>query len=436
MAKAPTDWIRAGQAVQRWTAAAEILRYTPGSGWTEANTRHATAFVRLMLPTIDIPTPWMSQSGYATDGTISAAVFLDDVDLDFDNGALSVTFRISGTAARILELRTGGAGGTRVASFAVADGRRRGRRRHRRPVRRRYGGAGGARRRRGPGTASPPGCIRSTSTNGPTIIGPVTTDLRLLAADTLRILDTGSYRAPHGRTVEIGAALRVAIDGTLLHEPADQLPARPPVGGGSDGPVVSVTGESTLAGARRLARDGDVAALVFASAKHPGGGFRTGARAQEEDVARASGLYRCLTAAPRFYTYHRDNIYSDRVVYSPGVPVFRDDHGNLLDEPYLVSFLTAAAPNRGAVPRDRAAQVAQALDKRARRVLAVATAHGHRRLVLGAWGCGVFRNDPATVAEAFAVALAEQTARLDEVVFAIMDKADSPTRAAFADRFR
>ena len=304
----------------------------------------------------------------------------------------------------------------------------------------------------------------------------MTTDLRSLAADTLRILDTGGYRSPRGRTVGIAAALRTAIDGTRLYEPADELPDgppadelladellaggpradelldKPPAGGpragglpdgpragrGDGGPVVSVTGESTLAGARRLARDGDVAALVFASAKHPGGGFRTGARAQEEDIARSSGLYRCLTATSRFYAYHRshgDNLYSDRVIYSPGVPVFRDDHGDLLDEPYPVSFLTAAAPNRGAVPRGRAPQVAQALARRARRVLAVATAHGHRRLVLGAWGCGVFRNDPATVAEAFAGALAKQTAHLDEVVFAIMDKAGSATRVAFGERF-
>jgi len=81
MVKPPTDWIRVGQAVQRWMAAAEILRFTPSSGWTEANTGHATAFVGLLLPSINIPTPWMNQSGYATDGTISAAVFLDDAEL-------------------------------------------------------------------------------------------------------------------------------------------------------------------------------------------------------------------------------------------------------------------------------------------------------------------------------------------------------------------
>jgi uncharacterized protein (TIGR02452 family) len=262
----------------------------------------------------------------------------------------------------------------------------------------------------------------------------VSTDLRALAADTMRILDTGGYPAPSGGKVEIGDALRRAIDGTRLYGPGDRLPELPPIAAKRAGPVVSVTDESTLAAGRRLAARGQVAALVFASAKHPGGGFRTGAKAQEEDIARASGLYRCLNAVPRFYAYHRsrsDNLYSDQVIYSPGVPVFRDDDGGLLDAAYL----TAAAPNRGALPRERAAQVAQALAKRAGRVLAVATAHGHRRLVLGAWGCGVFRNDPAVVAEAFAGALSEQAGKLDEVVFAIIDRTGSRTRAAFASRF-
>jgi uncharacterized protein (TIGR02452 family) len=266
----------------------------------------------------------------------------------------------------------------------------------------------------------------------------MSTDLRVLATDTMRILDTGSYPAPSGGKVEIGDALRTAVDGTRLYGPRDQLPESAASAPKTAGPVVSVTDESTLAAGRRLASRGQVAALVFASAKHPGGGFRTGAKAQEEDIARASGLYRCLNAVPRFYTYHRsrsDNLYSDQVIYSPDVPVFRDDDGVLLDAAYLISFLTAAAPNRGALPRGRAAQVARALAKRAARVLAVATAHGHRRLVLGAWGCGVFRNDPAVVAEAFAGALAERAGQLDEVVFAIMDRTGSRTRAAFAGRF-
>lgn len=68
-------------------------------------------------------------------------------------------------------------------------------------------------------------------------------------------------------------------------------------------------------------------------------------------------------------------------------------------------------------------------------MLAVAAMHGHRRLVLGAWGCGVFRNDPATVAEAFALALADAVGWFDRITFAVLDRAGGPVRAAFDTRF-
>jgi uncharacterized protein (TIGR02452 family) len=71
------------------------------------------------------------------------------------------------------------------------------------------------------------------------------------------------------------------------------------------------------------------------------------------------------------------------------------------------------------------------LTRRASRILAIAAAHGHRSLVLGAWGCGVFGNDPAVVADAFAAAL-RANPWFDRVVFAILDRqAGSPARAAF-----
>jgi uncharacterized protein (TIGR02452 family) len=264
----------------------------------------------------------------------------------------------------------------------------------------------------------------------------VSVDLRELARDTLEILRAGQYRAPGGVRVDLAGDIRAAVGGTRLYQPEETLPT-PPSGGGT--PTVSVTAESTLAAGRRLAREGDVAALVFASAKHPGGGFRSGARAQEEGIARASALFSCLNGVPQFYAFHRnrsDNLYSDRVIYSPRVPVFRDDDGRLLEAAHHVSLLTAAAPNRGAVPASRAGQVAAILGVRARRVLAVAAANGHRRLVLGAWGCGVFRNDPATVAGAFADALADSAGWFDEVVFAVLDQAKgAPVRTAFTARF-
>jgi len=77
------------------------------------------------------------------------------------------------------------------------------------------------------------------------------------------------------------------------------------------------------------------------------------------------------------------------VIYSPVVPVFRNDRGELLPAAYPVSFLTAAALSRAAIACNQPKclpEITTILARRARRVLRVAAAHGHRRLVLGAWG--------------------------------------------------
>jgi uncharacterized protein (TIGR02452 family) len=252
--------------------------------------------------------------------------------------------------------------------------------------------------------------------------------LRAIARETVEIAERGSYSTPAG---EVSIDVAPAVAGTRLYLPGDEL-SLPQQG---DLPQVDVTNESTSDATRRLG--GDVAALVFASARNPGGGFLNGAQAQEESVARSSALYPCLLAAGDFYRHHRaheDLTYTDRVIYSPRVPVFRDDKGNLLPEPYPVSFLTAAAPNRSAIARnqpEREHGIPAALRQRAIRVLHVAAVHGHRRLVLGAWGCGVFGNDPATVAQTFRAALRDNR-YFDHVVFAVLDRQKgAPTFSAF-----
>ncbi len=251
----------------------------------------------------------------------------------------------------------------------------------------------------------------------------------------MAIIEAGHYRSPAGRDVDLGAGIGTAVAGTRLYLPAGDIPASPPRRAGA--PVTEVTNETSLSAARRLGPG--AACLVFASAKKPGGGFLNGAQAQEESIARSSALYPCQVSAGEFYDFHRrqaDLRYSDRIIYSPGVPVFRADDGALLDEPYATSFLTAAAPNLGAIMTSQpeaAASVPGVLAARAERVLAVAAAHGHRQLVLGAWGCGVFGNDPAVVAAAFAGRLAQAPGRFDHVVFAVLDdRPGAPVRTAFA----
>ncbi|MGX1854575.1 TIGR02452 family protein [Streptomyces sp. NBC_01456] len=268
--------------------------------------------------------------------------------------------------------------------------------------------------------------------------------LRGMAQETERIVAAGAYRAPDGRRVEIADAVARARAGTRLYGPEPvAVPGPPP----DVRTVFEVTAEGSLTAGRRLAAAGrgPLGVLNFASARNPGGGYLNGAQAQEEALCRGSALYTCVREAPEFYAAHRADpspFYSDRVILSPGVPVFRDDRGTLLDVPYEAGFLTAAAPNAGVIARQQPAatgRVAAALAARAERVLEVAAAGGHRQLVLGAWGCGVFRNDPAAVAGAFAGALlagGRFAGWFDHIVFAVLDRReDSPTRAAFSEVF-
>jgi len=259
-----------------------------------------------------------------------------------------------------------------------------------------------------------------------------------LGRDTVRLLEAGRYRTASGQVIEIADAVARSVAGTCSYPPDVSLPGVPL---GNRATRVEVANESTLAAARRLVERGlRPAALNFASAKHPGGGFLGGARAQEESLARSSGLYACIKNNP-MYGYHRahsDALYSDYALYSPDVPVFRDDEGQLLDEPYLCAFITSPAPNAKAVGRKRHHdEIHSALERRIRKVLTIAAHHGHEALVLGAWGCGVFGNDGEEVAELFRRALAyEFQGVFGEVIFAVLDWSEErrfigPFQAAF-----
>ena len=229
------------------------------------------------------------------------------------------------------------------------------------------------------------------------------------ATETLEIVKRGAYVNRHGTTVAVSDAVTLSVRDTRVVRPTE-WEAVIAAGNGFAGSVdahVEVTGETTLAAAHRLAViDGhaDTAALNFASAKNAGGGFRNGAQAQEESLARSSALYASLLAAPAYYAANRaaDLLYTDHAILSPRVPVFRDDDGNLLDAPYPATFITMPAANIGAMPADSPlrASVPATMVRRARCVLALAATAGCRSLILGAWGCGVFRNDPAVVADA------------------------------------
>ena len=270
-----------------------------------------------------------------------------------------------------------------------------------------------------------------------------------VAKETIEICERGDYVVGE-RGVKIRSALTASRDQTVLYSPDDfvdlfsrrdaRLEER-----GRGQTSFEVRNETTLSAARRLSSSGKVLALNFASAKNPGGGFLGGSEAQEESLARASGLYACIAPVRRYYDYHRSRrscLYSDHVIFSPGVPVFRDDEDRLLEEPYPVDFLTCPAVNAGAVRAnepDQIGKIISTMSGRMEKVLSVAVAHHAEQLVLGAWGCGVFRNVPSDVASGFEKHLRKGgrfEGAFQHVCFAVLDRgADGKTLTPFQNLF-
>ncbi len=270
-----------------------------------------------------------------------------------------------------------------------------------------------------------------------------------IAQETLTIIERGEYVPRPGSRANIAKALSESVSITRVFKPeelASLIATAPSLVSGET--RFDVRNETTLSAAARLVvQQGHdrVLCLNFASAKNPGGGFLGGSQAQEESLARSSGLYASLCAASEYYDVNRrcgTALYTDHMILSPNVTVFRNDAGDLLDTPYDVAFLTAPAANAGAVQkneRNRAREIIPTMDRRIAMVLAVAANCGYRHLVLGAWGCGVFRNHPADIAKLFAKHLSGNGAYakcFEQVVFAVLDKPNGnvikPFQQAFA----
>lgn len=197
-----------------------------------------------------------------------------------------------------------------------------------------------------------------------------------------------------------------------------------------------VTTEDTFTAAHRL---GNALALNFANAHHAGGGFMLGANAQEEALCRCSTLYASITsaAASEMYRYNNTHLHpteSDYMLLSQEVCVFRDEKCNLLKEPFSTAVITAPAPNRrGAAVFTSKKVLEQTFLRRTAIILRAAVHYGYRNLVLGAWGCGAFGNDPKMVADCFRQVLAQDDLAMyfDTVCFAVYGSDNSKNYLAF-----
>ena len=185
-----------------------------------------------------------------------------------------------------------------------------------------------------------------------------------------------------------------------------------------------------------------VAVHNFASASNPGGGVVNGAGAQEECLCRCSNLYFCLNTPDMwgmFYTPHRaahDPIHNDDIIYTPDIVVFKTDtdRPELMerDDWYIVDVITCAAPNLRETPSnrynsgdgtravtlsDRELQVIH--EKRLRRILDSAVMNHADTVILGAFGCGAFCNEPQVVATAAANVVRDYMYAFKNIEFAV-----------------
>jgi uncharacterized protein (TIGR02452 family) len=185
--------------------------------------------------------------------------------------------------------------------------------------------------------------------------------------------------------------------------------------------------------------------LNFASATNPGGGVAHGSSAQEECLCRCSTLYNCLNTRAiwdGFYTPHRKSgnpLHNDDIIFTPNVQVLKDDDYNVLPQPFAVDVITCAAPNLRPKPSNSYnPNEGEAIDippqelfhlyiDRTQRIMEVAAYNNADVLILGAFGCGAFRNDPLLMARAFNCSLQHYLHHFHTVEFAVYCRPDKDT---------
>lgn len=216
----------------------------------------------------------------------------------------------------------------------------------------------------------------------------------------------------------------------------------------SENAFIEVETLTSFLAAKKYLHYGKVAVLNFANPENPGGGVKNGAMAQEECLCRSSNLLPCLEVkciADDFYTYHRQqkgHSFSDRLIYTPGVTVFKTDetYPKLLPEHewFTVDVITCAAPYQEKGRYVNPEYLLRLFTRRVKNILEAACDNQVDVMILGAFGCGAFRNPPQIVAQAFSQAIFEGNyqKRFKRIVFAIKPTREQcPNVSEFAGQF-
>lgn len=180
----------------------------------------------------------------------------------------------------------------------------------------------------------------------------------------------------------------------------------------------------------------NIAVLSFANGSHPGGGYQKGAGSQEEELCRQApglfwslrhgrdnGLYPFGAAASRSGQW-LDPEHLSGVLITPVVFLRRGGREcgfPVLDTWRSFMVVSAAAPNRNARQFWTPTLWRESMSVIFCAPHAAAPDNPPTILILGAWGCGAFGNDPAVVAQYFAEAAREFAHMYRHVIFAVPD---------------
>lgn len=176
--------------------------------------------------------------------------------------------------------------------------------------------------------------------------------------------------------------------------------------------------------------EGKTAVLNFASYKNPGGGFINGMMTQEEALCHVSNLYNILKHFKNtYYKYNRDHLnralYLDRALYIPDVQFTSGKQ---------VDVITCAAPNLSPIMRYNSVDsetVMKTIISRVAFLFSIIEKQQVDTVILGAWGCGVFMNDPYIMSYLLTHFLQELNGCVKKAIFAVPDAKHKTNYKAF-----
>ena len=260
---------------------------------------------------------------------------------------------------------------------------------------------------------------------------------RQIFKETLSICRRGGYVSPSGATVTLPPMDEVLAASVFYVDPPN-VEGHPK----AQSSVCDAVNDDCIEVTRKLVEEGYRPIMLNMANRHtPGGGVINGARAQEESIFRQSNL--CISLY-QFDEYHaglldlplgNGRYPMDRNtggIYSGRVTFFRTGARNgdaLVETPFECAVVSVAAINRPDLTGDGRLidWAVKATKSKIRTMLRIGLLHGHDAIVLGAWGCGAFRNPPEHMAQLFHEVLreAEFAEKYSIVRFAVIEDHNS-----------